>query len=145
MEEIKKQAGFTLIETTLMLMIVMVISSAVIYGTSNKVIELEEKRFFRQFQLDVQRAQALALSQEQYIVLKFGNKGTSYSTTNSNITLFENRLPSHISLSEDSKLKEVIFLPSGMVRNFGSFAFLTSKETKLVTVHIGTGKLAYEQ
>lgn len=145
MEEINKQAGFTLIETTLILMIVMVISSAVIYGTTNKVVELEERRFFRQFQLDVQRAQALALGHGYYIVLKFGENGTSYSTLNSNVVLFENKLPSHTRLSEDSKLQELIFLPDGTVRNFGKFAFVTSKETKLVTVHIGPGKLEYEQ
>lgn len=145
MGEINKQGGFTLIETTLILMIVMVISSAVIYGTTNKIVELEEKRFFRQFQLDVQRAQALALSHEQYIVLKFENNGTTYSTRSSHITLFENELPSHISLSEDSTLHDLIFQPNGLVRNFGKFVFLTSKETKLVTVHIGTGRLAYEQ
>ena len=145
MEGISKQAGFTLIETTLILMIVMVISSAVIYGTSNKIVELEEKRFFRQFQLDVQQAQALALANGYYIVLKFGNNGTSYSTVNSNITLYEYNLPKHIRLSGDSKLKELIFLPDGTVRNFGKFAFETSEKTKLVTVHIGAGKLAYEQ
>ncbi|MER2261792.1 MAG: competence type IV pilus minor pilin ComGD [Psychrobacillus sp.] len=145
MEGISKQAGFTLIETTLILMIVMVISSAVIYGTTNKIVELEEKRFFRQFQLDVQQAQALALANGYYIVLKFGNNGTSYSTVNSNITLYEYNLPKHIRLSGDSKLKEIIFLPDGTVRNFGKFAFETSEKTKLVTVHIGAGKLAYEQ
>ena len=140
----QKQGGFTLIETTLMLTILMVITSAVIYGTNNKIEELEERRFFRQFQLDIQRAQSLALGHEQYIVLTFDNKGTRYLTKNSNNTLFEHVLPSHISLSEDSNLKDLIFLPNGSVRNFGKFVFLTSKETKIVTVHIGTGRLAYE-
>lgn len=140
----KKQSGFTLIETTLMLTIVMVITSAVIYGTNNKREELEERRFFRQFQLDIQRAQSLAMGQEQYIIVTFDNNGTRYLTKHSNITLYENVLPSHISLSEDSNLKDIIFLPNGSVRNFGKFVFLTSNETKIVTVHLGTGRLAYE-
>lgn len=138
------QDGYTLIEAILMLLIVMVITSAVIYGANDKIEELEEKRFLHQFHLNLQQAQSIAIGNQQLITLAFDENRTSYSVKQSGTILLECRLPSHMSLSIDSYLKGLRFQTNGSVNQFGKFSFLTKKGTKIVTVHIGSGRVSYE-
>ncbi|WP_144511074.1 competence type IV pilus minor pilin ComGD [Bacillus sp. FJAT-22090] len=139
------EEGFTLIETILVLSIVMVITSSIIFVFSGKMEEKEERRFFRQFHLDMQKMQAIAIGETKYTSIKFAENGTKYRGQSETAILFEHELPDRIRLSSDSKLKEIIFHPNGMVRQFGTLVFETKTGLKNVTIHIGNGRLNYEE
>lgn len=141
----RNEEGFTLIETILVLSIVMVITSAIIFVTSGKMEEKEDRRFFRQLHLDMQKMQAIAMGETKYTSIKFAENGTKYRGQSEADILFEYELPEHIRLSSDSKLKEITFHPNGMVRQFGTLVFETKIGFKNVTVHIGSGRLNYEE
>lgn len=141
----RNEKGFTLIETILVLSIVMVITSSIIYVTSSKIEEVEEKRFFRQFHLDMQRMQSIAIGEYKYTYINFVKNGSKYEAKSSNAPLFEYELPKHMRLSIYSNLSGIAFHPNGTVSQFGTFLFETEKGTKTVTVYIGTGRLNYEE
>lgn len=139
------EKGFTLIETLLVLSIVMVMTTSIIYVTSSKMEEVEEKRFFRQFHLDMQRLQSIAIGEYKYTYVNFVENGSKYVAKSANVTLFEYKVPKHMRLSMDSYLKGIAFHPNGTVSQFGSFLFETKKGNKTVTVYIGRGRLSYEE
>ncbi|MFJ8066720.1 competence type IV pilus minor pilin ComGD [Psychrobacillus sp. NPDC096426] len=141
----KNERGFTLVETMLVLSIVMVITTSVVYVTTTKVEAAEEKRFFRQFHLDVQRLQSIAIGENKYTYLNFDMNGSKYIAKSANIPLFEYEVPKHMRLSIDSYLKGIAFHPNGAVSQFGTFTFDTRKGHKIVTVYIGNGRLMYEE
>lgn len=145
MEAKLDEKGFTLIEMLLVLSILMVMTSSVIFASTNRLAEIEGKRFFRQFHLDIQRLQTTAIVEEKYAYIRFSENGTKYIASSANAQLFEYNLPSGISLSKESSLKGVTFHPNGSVQEFGKLLFETKKGIKQVTIYIGKGKLNYEE
>lgn len=143
------ERGFTLVETILVLSIVMVITASVVYVTTSRIEAAEEKRFFRQFHLDMQKIQSIAIGETKYTHIYFDEIGSKYVGEWAKTRLFEYKVPKHIRLSADSSLKRVSFHPNGMVSQFGTFLFEIEKGTKTVTktvtVYIGTGRLNYEE
>ncbi|SER80985.1 competence type IV pilus minor pilin ComGD [Psychrobacillus sp. OK032] len=145
----RNEKGFTLVETILMLSIVTVLTSSIVYVTTSKIEAAEEKRFFRQFHLDMQKIQSIAIGETKYTHIYFDENGSKYVGEWANTRLFEFKVPKHMRLSIDSNLKRVSFHPNGMVTQFGTFLFEIKKGTKTVTksvtVYIGTGRLKYEE
>lgn len=142
---LENEKGFTLIEMLLVLSIVMVMTTSILFIGTAKLEELEEKRFFKQFHLDIQRLQAIAIAEEKYTYIKFSEKGTIYTAKSANVMLFEYKLPLNVRLSTQSYLQEISFHPNGSVKEFGTLVFETSKGLKVITVYIGKGKLKYEE
>ncbi|MDF2066344.1 MULTISPECIES: competence type IV pilus minor pilin ComGD [Bacillaceae] len=138
------EKGFTFIEMLLVLAIVMVVSASIIFVTSSKFEKMEEKRFFKQFHLDVQSLQSTALAEGIYTHLNFFENGTKYKARHSNEIYMEYELPKGIRLSRNSYLKEIVFHPNGTVKEFGTLLFETDNGLKEVYVYIGKGKLKYE-
>ncbi|MFJ7971429.1 competence type IV pilus minor pilin ComGD [Psychrobacillus sp. NPDC096389] len=141
----RDEKGFTLIETILVLSIVMVITSSIVYVTTSKLEETEERRFFRQFHLDMQRLQSIAIAESKYTHIYFDGNGTKYIGGLSDAPLFEYKLPKHMRLSFNSNLKRVSFHPNGTVSQFGTLYFETGTGHKTVTIYIGGGKVNYEE
>ena len=139
------EKGFTMIEMLLVLSIMMVATSSIIFVATSKLEEVEEKRFFRQFHLDMQRLQAIAIGEYKYTYMNFDENGSKYVAKNANVPLFELKLPDHLRLSTDSYLKGITFHPNGTVSQFGTFLFETRNGPKTVTVYIGRGRLKYEE
>lgn len=146
MAEVRRnEKGFTLLETILVLSIVMVITSSIIYVATSKVLEAEERRFFRQFHLDMQRMQSIAIAEAKLTHLYFDGNGSRYVGGLTDAPLFEYKLPKHMRLAKESTLKRVSFHPNGTVSQFGTFYFETSSGEKMVTIYIGGGKVNYEE
>ncbi|MFF2754337.1 competence type IV pilus minor pilin ComGD [Psychrobacillus sp. NPDC058041] len=144
MENKLNEKGFTLIEMLLVLAIVMTITSSVIFIATSKFVEIEEKRFIRQFQLDVQSIQSVAIAEEKYAYLNFFNGGTKYVAKSANTILFESEMPAGYRLSTESNLKEIGFHPNGSIKDFGTLIFETKKGSKKVILYIGRGRMNYE-
>ena len=145
MKASSNEKGFTLIEMLVVLSIVMVITSSVIFVSIARLEEMEEKRFFKQFHLDVQRMQMIAISKGNYMYLTFNKEGTKYKVEHNNVLLYENHLPSTIRLSGDSQLKGLTYHPNGAILQFGLMRFETKKENKRVVFYIGQGRMNYEE
>jgi prepilin-type N-terminal cleavage/methylation domain-containing protein len=139
------EKGFTLIEMLLVLAIVMTITSSVIFIATSKYVEIEEKRFFRQFQLDVQSIQAVAIAEEKYTYIIFLNVESKYVAKSANTILFESEMPAGYRVSTESNLKEVGFHPNGSVKEFGNLIFETKNGTKKLILYIGRGRMNYEE
>ena len=56
----------------------MVITSSIVYVSTSKVEEAEERRFFRQFHLDMQQLQSIAIGETKFTHIKFDENGTKY-------------------------------------------------------------------
>lgn len=141
----ENEKGFTMLEMLLVLSIVMVVSSSVLFFTSNKLREMEEARFYKQLHLDIQRLQAISIGEYSYTHLTFTNNRTKYVATMSNVLLFEKELPNGMRLSDDSTLKVIAFHPSGNVNDFGNLLFETDSGEKRITIYIGRGVINYEK
>lgn len=139
------EQGFTMIELLLVLSIVVVVSSSVLFISSTRMKEIEEERFFRQFHLDIQRLQAVAIGEYKSTYLEFTNRRTSYEGKVGDEILFEKNMPNNMHLGIDSTLKQLRFHPKGNVDNFGNFLFITEKGEKRITVYIGRGVINYEK
>ncbi|WP_166462435.1 competence type IV pilus minor pilin ComGD [Psychrobacillus vulpis] len=139
------QNGFTFIEMLLVLSIVMVITSSVVFVTTSKLEEIEERRFFKQFHLDVQQLQSIAIGEEKYTYLNFFDNGSKYVAKSANVKLFEYELPAGVRLSKNSNLKEIAFHPNGSIKEFGTLLFETTNGSKKVTFYIGRGRVNYEK
>ncbi|WP_269915886.1 competence type IV pilus minor pilin ComGD [Psychrobacillus psychrodurans] len=139
------QKGFTMIEMLLVLSIVIVVSSSVLLLTSTKMKEMEEERFYRQLHLDIQRLQAISITDYRYTHLTFPANRTKYQGKIADKLLFEKELPKHMRLSVDSTLKGIAFHPGGNVNDFGNFLFETDKGEKRITIYIGRGVVNYEK
>lgn len=139
------EKGFTLIEMLLVLAIVMTITSSVIFIATSKFVEKEERRFIRQFHLDVQSLQSIAIGEQISTYLNFSNGGTKYIARSSNSVFFESEMPPGFRLSTDSNLHEIRFHPNGTIREFGFLIFETKNGARKVTLYIGRGKMKYEE
>lgn len=141
----ENEKGFTMIELLLVLSIVVVVSTSVLFISSSNTKEMEEKRFFRQFQMDIQRLQAVSIGEYKSTYLEFTNRRRSYEGKLGNVLLFEKNLPTGMQLAEGSKLKQLKFHPNGNVDSFGNFLFVSETEEKRITVYIGRGVVNYEE
>lgn len=139
------EKGFTLIEMLLVLSVVMVITSSLFIFTTSYSEKVEERRFFRQFHLDIQRLQAIAIAEQKYTYILFYAGRDGYVARSQNVDLFETDMPESVRLSSGSYLKDVYFHPNGAVKQFGSFLFETKNGDKKVTINIGQGRLNYEE
>lgn len=144
-ELLRNEKGFTLIETVLILSIVMVITSSIVFVSTSKLVEAEEKRFFRQFHLDIQKLQSIGIAENKLTNLSFEENGSKYVGKWRDTRLFEHKLPKNIRLNSGSTLLGVSFHPNGTVSQFGTFFFETSKGEKTVTIYIGGGRVNYEE
>ena len=105
----------------------------------------QEKNFFRQFHIDYNQMQAMALAESKYIYLDFSQNGTKYMVKHQNQTLSERQLPDNIRLSDDSYIRRIGYHPNGAISQFGTFLFEIGGKHKKITVNIGQGKLVYEE
>lgn len=141
----RNEKGFTFIEMLLVLSIAMITVFSVVFIATSKLEEMEEKKFFKQFHLDIQRLQAIAIGEEKYTYINFVENETKYVAKSANVKLFEYQMPNGIKLSKNSNLKEIAFHPNGSVKEFGTLLFETRKGNKIVTVYISRGRLNYEE
>ncbi len=139
------EKGFTMIEMLLVLSIVMVVSSSVLFISSTRIKEMEEERFYRQLQLDIQRLQAYSIGEFKYTYLEFPDFRTRYEAKSEDQVLFAKDLPKDMLLSNNSTLKRVAFHPNGNVTNFGNLLFESERGEKRLTVYIGRGVINYEK
>jgi len=139
------EKGFTMLEMLLVLMIVMVVSSSVLFLISPKMKKVEEERFYKQLHLDILRLQAISIGELGYTVLDFPNNRTKYEGKMRGVLLFEKEFPKDIRLSSNSSLKDIAFHPNGNISDFGNFLFKTDDGEKRMTVYIGRGVINFEK
>lgn len=137
--------GFTFLEMLLVLFIVMLFTSIVfsfsIQYSEKKVIDY----FMHQVQLDILRAQATAIEEQQRIEFWFGDNNRYKIYNEFGFTYEEKPFPEGITLIKESNLKVLKFSPFGEVNSFGKVRFLTSEGEKVLTIHIHKGRIRYEQ
>ena len=134
-----------MLEMLLVLMIVMVVSSSVLFLISPKMKKVEEERFYKQLHLDILSLQAISIGERGYTVLDFPNNRTKYEGKMSGVLLFEKEFPKDIRLSSNSSLKDIAFHPNGNISDFGNFLFKTDDGEKRMTVYIGRGVINVEK
>lgn len=139
------EKGFTMLEMLLVLMIVMVVSSSVLFLISPKMKKVEEERFYKQLHLDILRLQAISIGELGYTVLDFPNNRTKYEGKMRGMLLFEKEFPQQIRLSSNSSLKDIAFHPNGNISDFGNLLFKTDDGEKRMTVYIGRGVINFEK
>lgn len=143
-ERMKNKNGFTLIEMLLVLFIVLLTASIVF----QIMMTVSEKRvadqFFQQVVFDIQEMQALAIEQEQTIVVQFNNYNQykAYHLYSTEVDfIFQKDFPQIIKIDTMSNLKRITISPNGNVKDFGTIDFKTPfGETHLI-IYIKEGRM----
>jgi competence protein ComGD len=142
-----KQAGFTLIESLLVLSIFMIISSVTAFSLKPQYFMIDDSVFLTQLQADLLYAQQYAIAHQSEIFVRFTEDQFEYSI------YYRYDLPHVVERSYSTNIKvyggslplTFKFLPDGNVSKFGSFYIKTSDKSYRVTFLIGKGRFYVTQ
>nr|WP_285228735.1 competence type IV pilus minor pilin ComGD [Planococcus sp. ISL-109] len=142
----KQQGGFTLIEMLLVLSVLGVVSSLALSSAVLHEERREEQRFFALLEQDIHYAQSQSYALSSSVMLVFREGKLGYEVMYGlNRPGFSRPMPSTVSLSKTSNIREVYFTPSGSIRQPGTLRFATSRGERTVTIHLGKGRVVVSQ
>ncbi|MBY0122406.1 competence type IV pilus minor pilin ComGD [Bacillus sp. S/N-304-OC-R1] len=139
---IRKQAGFTLIESLFVLSVFLLIASITAFLLKPQYTILERQHFISQLQADLLFAQAYALSHHLEVIVHILPEQNRYiiHEKQSERFLIEREIPDLITIREESMMLYFYFLADGNINRFGSFAIYAGKERYKFTFLIGKGR-----
>ncbi|MEK5232482.1 competence type IV pilus minor pilin ComGD [Lysinibacillus sp. FSL K6-0232] len=143
----QQEAGFTLLEMLIVLVIVMSLT-AIVLKFSLKTAETRElERFFTQLQLDIQYIQTYSMNQRQYIAMTFeGGTANRYVIQKNAFTnIYERPFPKGVAfLPEESTMYMLVYNGKGNVMTAGTLSFKTPQGKKKVIITLGRGRARVE-
>ncbi|WP_162287811.1 GspH/FimT family protein [Indiicoccus explosivorum] len=137
--------GFTLLETLLVLTILMAVSFGVpVYA--GQAAKQEETRFFDLLIGDILSMQGESYRNGEWTELHFGTDGGSYTVSkNYSTVLVTRQMPATVRMDKTSYLKNIRFSPQGNVEAAGTIRFSSSGGVRVLTVHLGKGRVVLSE
>jgi competence protein ComGD len=138
----KKQHGFTLIESLLVLSIFMIITSVTAFSLKPHSFIVDDNVFLTKLQADLLYAQQYAISHQCEVSVMFSEEQFTYSIYSRYdlLPLVERKYSPNINVYGGSLPLYFKFLTDGNVSKFGSFYIKTSAKNYRVTFLIGKGR-----
>ncbi len=137
------QAGFTLIESMIVLSIfLLIVSLSLIFLKPHYYFE-EKGRFISQFSSDILYAQQYAISNQTRLVVRIETNKYSVKERFTNDVIIDRPISDSIKIergSLGSQSNTFQILPDGGVTDFGTFFFVVGKERYKVVFQIGAGR-----
>ncbi|AQQ53008.1 type II secretion system protein [Planococcus lenghuensis] len=133
--------GFTLVEMLVVLSLLMTMAFAIpIYTAAEE--ERTEQRFFQTLLADIYFMQSESYRSGEWVQLTFGPDGGSYTISrNYSAALVSRNMPAGVRMDKTSYLKNIRFNPIGSIETAGTIRFLTPEGPKVLTVHLGKGRV----
>ncbi len=137
------ERGFTLIEMLVVLAIFMVISSSLLYVTTEKLTNYTNEQIIDQTEVLIRLAQIRAIeTNSMYELYAFNCRDIKMrSSTNKDEILFEQTLPEGMELFISASVGKIRFLPNGNIRSAGSISYHLDGFSYNYSVNIGKGRL----
>ncbi|TSI08551.1 Tfp pilus assembly protein FimT/FimU [Lysinibacillus sp. BW-2-10] len=137
---IRNNHGFTLLEMLLVLSI-LIITSSIVYQFAMKISEKQSvNQFIQQVQLDIQRVQALSLSEPRLIYFSFSDRSYQAYYENAREKIVEGSYPPEVQLIKFSTLRKITIF-SGEFWEFGTIRFHTPLGERQIIVNIQKGRM----
>ncbi|WP_338470237.1 competence type IV pilus minor pilin ComGD [Niallia sp. XMNu-256] len=139
------QAGFTLIESLIVLCIFVLLVSLSFFLIKPHYQFVEKERFISTFTSDILYAQQYAISNQSLLFFHIqSNENYFVKEKNTNKFIIDRPIPDSIKIEKGSlgKRNSVTFeiLPDGGVSGFGTFFFVVGKVKYKVVFQIGAGR-----
>lgn len=101
-----------------------------------------EQHFFETLIADIYFMQSESYRSGEWVQLNFGSDGQSYTISRSYSTKLVTRyMPADIRMDKTSYLKNIRFSPTGSIEAAGTIRFLTPEAQRVLTVHLGKGRV----
>ncbi|WP_066293547.1 competence type IV pilus minor pilin ComGD [Bacillus sp. FJAT-29937] len=139
---LRKQGGFTLIESLFVLSVFLIIASVPAFLLKPHFISFEKEKFISQLKADLYYAQQYALAHhiDVYVhVLPEAKRYVIHEKLSSNY-LIEREIPESITVEEENMKLYFYFQSDGNINRFGSFNIYAGKEKYRFTFYIGKGR-----
>ncbi|OIK11765.1 competence protein ComG [Bacillus sp. MUM 116] len=138
----RSQAGFTLIESLLVLTIFLIISSITVFSIKPQSNRIEDEVFISQLKADLIYAQQYAISHQHEVTVSFMENEYNYYIFESNDIprLVERYYSRDIHVNPGTLPLYFRFLPDGNVSKFGSFTVVTKDKQFRITFLLGKGR-----
>ncbi|WP_341299671.1 competence type IV pilus minor pilin ComGD [Lysinibacillus sp. FSL H8-0500] len=146
MRQRQHEAGFTLLEILIVLVIAMSLT-AIVLKFSWKIAEAKElERFFTQIELDIHYIQTYSMDQRQYIAMTFESGANRYVIQKGVFAnLYVRPFPKGVKfLPDESSIYRLIYNYSGNVMTAGTLTFKTPEGYKRVIITLGRGRARVE-
>lgn len=137
------ERGFTLIEMLVVLAIFMVISSALLYVTTEKLTNYTNEQIIDQTEVLIRLAQVKSIeTKSMYELYAFNCRDIMLrNSTNRDEILFEQTLPKGMELFISASSGKIRFHPDGNIRNAGSMSYHLDGFKYNFSINIGKGRL----
>lgn len=139
------EAGFTLIESMMVLSIFLLIVSLSLFFLKPHYQFEEKERFITLFTSDILYAQQYAISQQVRLLVDLESNGNQYYVSEriTGDTILERSIPDSIKIERGTLGKRSLsfeILPDGGVSDFGTFFFIVGEVRYKVVFQIGAGR-----
>ncbi|MFK2824353.1 competence type IV pilus minor pilin ComGD [Bacillus sp. B190/17] len=139
---IKKEKGFTIIETIIVLMVILVLLSAAVLPFPKLAANFEKEKFLNQLQADLFLAQSYAAAKQEVVEVRFIRANNCYVIRSAALfsdMAIQRELPDTMQYAESS-LANLSFLPNGNTTSFGTVRFKYRDRLISVVFQIGKGR-----
>ena len=136
------ERGFTLIEMLLVLMVVVVISSGVLFFAKEKLVTYTEYQLMNQIELVFRMAQMTAVEKKSPVIFEARyREKIQVRMQNKQDLMYEQYLPEHIKIYLESPSIQVTFNTKGNVSGFGNLYYHYPNLKVNYTINIGKGRI----
>ncbi|MDX8344799.1 competence type IV pilus minor pilin ComGD [Rossellomorea sp. YZS02] len=140
------EAGYTLIEMLIVLMIFTILLSWVGFSVLPLKSHTEKELFISQLESDLYQIQSYSINHQSLIFLTFYPLTNKYvAKTEARQTVVSRELPAGIEIAARNSLEEITFYPDGNTNRFGSVNFKTEHETLYLMFQIGQGRFYVQE
>jgi competence protein ComGD len=140
------QGGYTFIEMLIVLLILTVLLSFAAFSAAPLKEHTEKNFFISQLQSDLYLIQSQSYFSQSSTTLLFYPYANKYVAKDYfGNTLVSRSLPAGVTISENNKLNEIIYNPSGNTNRFGPVYFNAGETTIKLSFQIGQGRFYVQE
>ncbi|WP_018661536.1 competence type IV pilus minor pilin ComGD [Heyndrickxia acidiproducens] len=145
MNRVKGEAGFTLPEMLVVLLVVSCVTSLAAANFKPVQHTMERKLFMNQLKSDLYLGQTSAMANQTNIYIQFYQNSYQMFDVKKRVYIVKRLLPENVQLLSSGTFSAYKIGPDGTVNQFGTIYFQAGgKKIKLVT-HIGSGRFYVQE
>jgi competence protein ComGD len=142
----KAEAGYTLIEMLIVLLIFTTLLSWVVFSISPLKGHMEKNLFLSQLESDLYQIQSYSIDHQAPIFLTFYPVTNKYvAKTEARQTIVSRELPAAIQVASSNSLEDITFYPDGNTNQFGRVNFKMGDVTMYLMFQIGQGRFYVQE
>ncbi|MGG3913445.1 competence type IV pilus minor pilin ComGD [Bacillus sp. es.034] len=142
----KAEAGYTLVEMLVVLLIFTILLSWVGFSIVPLKDHTEKELFISQLESDLYQIQSYSINHQTPLFLTFYPFTNKYvAKTDARKTIVSRELPAGIVINSTNSLEEITFYPDGNTNRFGRVNFKMGDVTMFLMFQIGQGRFYVQE